>query len=208
MTRIALNIDALGAGAYDGEGAMLRYGGERAAMRWHENQGMWIGEETPLVTLSEIDPMIDANSLPDIYDYFKVGISGNVGAWGWQPHPILGANQGYTAGMVLQVRFDADWWSFNASRSYKLGLILYPFDSSTLIGPEIDPADYIALELDSLPGQRRMQTTGWVTAATGNPGQAVIAPHLYTKFISGPDSSQHARLEYLRCMWRWIGTPS
>lgn len=203
MGRIAFSIAALGDGAYDGEKAVVRFGGERARMRWDLGGEKWIGDEQRLITFCELDAMIDANGVPDVYDYFKTPISGAIGGWGWEPHPILNANLAYNAGLNLYVKFDAVYWSFDPAKTYTLGLILYPFSSAALINPLIDPADFVGLELDSLPGQRRFSTTGWVVNPLGSPGQSVIAPHLYTKFVDGPDNGSHSRLEYLRCSYRW-----
>ena len=211
--RRAASIAALGAGKFDGEGALLSYGDSRARLRWHQSAGKWLGEPQVALRLRDLDPMAHNDDPVDSgqWRYFVKPLTSGLKAYGWNPQAIRDAAAAYGAGLVLQENLTASWWSWSPGSLYRMAVVYYNFDNGDTIGPAISPNDTspgrnVGTPLNGLATLRRYSSTGWVNCPIDTPTKAALAPHLYTQYVSGTQSG-NARVEYVLARWRWAGTP-
>jgi hypothetical protein len=221
MARSASSIANLGPGLFPGDAAILRYGGEQVELEWVAQAsggpagGAWVQTEPhDAVEFGDLDPMRDGFVVPSTaWRYLFSPAFGTKAAltWGWSPKWLLRPDLARAAGLTLQESWDAAIMLANASDTYRLGLVSYS------LNPPSDQISQLAIPIDSGAArnvgvqvvatgstQLRFLRSGWVdTQLDTSIWKQVLAPHLYTKYDSGPQSGiliTHAVARY-----RYVG---
>lgn len=209
LFRTAFSVASLGAGAYDGEPAIVRYGGERARLRWCEPAARWLGEAHRGLSFCDLAMMGDANVGPNDWAYVQGAVTTSKRPWGWTPGVVFAANLAYQAGLALQEKVDYVAWGFNnVDGEYDMAPVWYSLNDGDSISPLIEPSETepgrtvgTIIRLDK--GLRRPRSTGWVDCPISAPTNSTLLPHLYTAYRSG--GQQGVRIEYVQVEWRWMG---
>lgn len=211
LFRVAFSISALGVGAYDGEPAIVRYGGERARMRWNENGQVWIGEPRTAISYRDTAKMSGPTSIAGTWQYFAQPQVGAERSWGWIPYGIVSANLAYNAGLKLQEKVDTTMFAWTPGSVFDITTVWYNLNDGDSISPLITPTESgptrdVGVIVPSLDGLRQMRSTGWQVSPIGTPTNSTLLPHIYARYVSGTNGG--LRLDVHRVQWRWMGDPT
>lgn len=209
--RTASTIAGLGAGTRDGETAVLRYGSTATRLRWHTSPAVWLSDPHVAVEYRDLDRM-DGPTTPDhAWKYLALPVTGHAGAFSWMPRAVLDAQAAYSAGLVLQEDVQGIYWCWNPATVFQIAVVWYAFDHDGFIDPAITPDDTspgrnVGVLLSAWPTIRGMVGTGWQDSPIDTPTAGALAPHLYTRFLSGTQDPGHFPEEIV-ARWRWKGAP-
>jgi hypothetical protein len=162
--RRATSVDALGEGRFDGEAVEIAFGDTIEKLRWHASAGAYVGRPRQTIEYRHLDRTNTTGPMGTWMYLSHASPDASLKAYSWFPEAVLDADDAYNAGLSLQEKIDAVWWSWTAGSVFQVAVVWYGFEIGGYIDPAIVPTDgvNIGAKIDSWATVRGVRTTGWI----------------------------------------------